>query len=66
MAVSVVDVPPEFYAEALNAFEDMVLKMKGFVADESGLQASTFVGEGKAYTVITDLAVLVVKGKPRA
>ncbi len=63
MAVSVVDVPPEFYAEAPNAFEDMVLKMKGNVSDvkkkaeESGLQASTFVGEGDAYKVITDLAV---------
>jgi len=63
MAVSVVDVPPEFYAEAPNAFEDMVLKTKGNVSDvkkkaeASGLQASTFVGEGDAYKVITDLAV---------
>lgn len=61
-AVSVVDVPPEFYAEAPDAVEDMVEKMKGFVGDikalaeSSGVKAEGFVGEGDAYRVITDLA----------
>ncbi|TAL28702.1 MAG: universal stress protein, partial [Nitrospirae bacterium] len=60
--ISVVDVPAEFYAEAPKAVEDMTRMAKEFVADvkkkaeASGIKASTFVGEGEAYTVITELA----------
>ncbi|MBI4697461.1 MAG: universal stress protein [Nitrospirae bacterium] len=60
--ISVVDVPSEFYAEAPKAVEDLIRKAKGFVADvkniaeASGIKTSTFVGEGDAYRVITDLA----------
>lgn len=61
--VSIVDVPAEFYAEAPKAVEDLTRKAKGFVADvkktaeEAGIKTSTFVGEGEAFKVITDLAV---------
>ena len=61
-AVSVVDVPAEFYAEAPKAVEDLTKKAKGFVADvkkkaeASGIKTTTFIGEGEAYKVITDLA----------
>lgn len=60
--VSVVDVPPEFYAEAPDAVEDMIGKARGFVkevsalADSRGVKSETFVGEGEAYQVITELA----------
>ncbi len=60
--VSVVDIPAEFYAEAPKAVEDLTRKAKGFVADvkkkaeASDIKTSTFVGEGDAYKVITDLA----------
>ena len=60
--VSVVDVPSEYYAEAPKAVEDLTKKAKGFVndvkkkAEASNIDAETFVGEGEAYKVITDLA----------
>ena len=62
IVVSVVDVPPEYYAEAPKAVEDLIKKAKGFVgnvkekAEASNITAETFVGEGDAYKVITDLA----------
>lgn len=60
--VSVVDVPSEYYAEAPKAVEDLIKKAKGFVgnlkekAEASNISTETFVGEGDAYKVITDLA----------
>jgi nucleotide-binding universal stress UspA family protein len=60
--VSVVDVPPEFYAEAPNAVDEMIVKAKRYVhgiklrAQEAGLRAESFVGEGEAHEVITNLA----------
>jgi nucleotide-binding universal stress UspA family protein len=61
-AVSVVDVPAEFYAEAPNAVDKLIVNAKGFVAaakkkaDSSDVATSTFVGEGEAYEVITKLS----------
>lgn len=61
-AVSVVDVPPEFYAEAPNALDDMIVRAKGYVRDISisaeakGVETESFVGEGEAYQIITDIA----------
>ncbi len=61
--LSVVDVPPEFYAEAPQAVEDLVKKAKSFVADAkkkagaAGVPAETFVGEAEAYQVINNLAM---------
>jgi nucleotide-binding universal stress UspA family protein len=60
--VSVVDVPPEFYAEAPNALDDMIDKAKGYVngvkrqAESLGIRSEGFVGEGDAYRIITDIA----------
>ena len=60
--ISVIDVPPEYYAEAPKAVEDLIKKAKGFVgnlkekAEASNISTETFVGEGDAYKVITDLA----------
>lgn len=60
-AVSVLDVPAEFYAEAPNAIEGMINKAKEYVkdartqAEAAGVKAEGFVGEGDAYRVITDL-----------
>ena len=60
--VSVVDVPSEFYAEAPNAVDEMISKAKGYVkdirlqAETEGIKAESFVGEGEAYQIITDLA----------
>ncbi|MCL5023352.1 MAG: universal stress protein [Nitrospirae bacterium] len=60
--VSVVDVPAEFYAEAPNAVDDMIRKAKEYVkgiklrAESAGIEADSFVGEGEAHQVITDLA----------
>lgn len=60
--LSVVDVPPEFFAEAPNALDDMISKTKKFAADvkaqagSAGVKAESFVGEGEAYEVITSLA----------
>lgn len=62
LIVSVVDVPPEFYAEAPQVVDDKTKKAKEFVADikkkaeASGIKASTYVGEGKAHKVIIDFA----------
>lgn len=59
--LSVVDVPPEFYAEAPQAVEDLVRKAKGFVsevkkqAEAAGVPAETFVGEAEAYQAINNL-----------
>jgi nucleotide-binding universal stress UspA family protein len=61
--VSVVDVPPEFYAEAPNALDEMIAKAKGYTknlkiqAEAAGIRAETFVGEGEAYRFISDLAI---------
>jgi nucleotide-binding universal stress UspA family protein len=61
--VSVVDVPPEFYAEAANAVDDMVNKAKGYVddvkkkAETEGVKTEVFVREGESYRIIIDLAV---------
>ncbi len=60
--VSVVDVPPEFYAESPKTVEDMIKKAKGFVedvkrqAEAAGVRAETFVREGEAYQKIVELA----------
>ena len=62
MAVSVVDVPAEFYAEAPAAVDKLIISAKCFVAaagkkaETGGIAASTFVGEGEAFEVITKLA----------
>lgn len=61
-AVSVVDIPPETFAEAMNAVEKLTAKAKEFVEDVKkaaqarGVKATGFVGEGEAYQVITSLA----------
>jgi nucleotide-binding universal stress UspA family protein len=61
-AVSVVDVPSEFYAEAPGAVDNLIGNAKGFVADvkdkaaSQAVEASTFVGEGEAFSVITGIA----------
>lgn len=60
--ISIVDVPTEYYAEAPKAVEDLTRKAKGFVddvkkkAETYGIKASTFIGEGETYQVITDFA----------
>ncbi|MBI4679960.1 MAG: universal stress protein, partial [Nitrospirae bacterium] len=61
--VSVVDVPSEFYAEAPKAVENMTRDAKAFTvgakksAEVYGINSSTYIGEGEAYKVITDLAI---------
>lgn len=61
-AVSVVDVPAEFYGEAPDAVEDLINKAKGYVedvkrqAEAAGIKAETFVREREAYKAILDLA----------
>lgn len=61
-AVSVVDIPPETYAEAMNAVDKLTAKAKEFVQDVKkaagarGVKATGFVAEGEAYQVITSLA----------
>jgi nucleotide-binding universal stress UspA family protein len=60
--LSVADVPPEFYAEAPEAVDDLVRKAKGFVAEvkkhaeSAGVPVETFVGEAEAYKAINNLA----------
>lgn len=60
--VSVVDVPPEFYAESPKTVEDLITKAKGYVEDVKrqaeleGVRAETIVREGEAYRIITDMA----------
>lgn len=62
LALSVVDVPTEFYAESPETVEGLVKKAKEYVeavkrdAESSGVKAETFVREGEAYRVITDMA----------
>ncbi|MBI4824979.1 MAG: universal stress protein [Nitrospirae bacterium] len=62
MAISVVDVPTEFYGEAPQIVEDMVRKAAGYVedikkqADSAGIKAEGFVREAEAYQAITDMA----------
>ena len=61
--VAVVDVPPEFYAEAPDALEEMITKARKHAkdlkiqAESAGIRVETFVGEGEAYKLISDLAV---------
>ncbi len=61
-AVSVVDVPPEIYAEAHNAVDKLIENAKGFVESVKSkgqarpVPVATYVGEGNAYEVITNLA----------
>ncbi|MEW6620714.1 MAG: universal stress protein [bacterium] len=60
--VSVVDVPTEFYGEAPEVAETLIQQAKGFVdevkekAEADGIKVVTFVREGEAYKVITELA----------
>ncbi|MBI4653826.1 MAG: universal stress protein [Nitrospirae bacterium] len=60
--LSVVDVPPEFYAESPKTVDDMINKAKGYVevvkkqAEAARVKAETFVREGEAYQVITNIA----------
>jgi nucleotide-binding universal stress UspA family protein len=60
--ISAADVPPEFYAEAPQAVDDLVRKAKKFVADvkkqaeAAGVPAETFVGESEAYQAVNNLA----------
>lgn len=59
---SIVDVPAEFYAESPKTVEELITKAKGYVetvrrdAENAGVRAETFVREGEAYRVITDMA----------
>lgn len=60
--VSVVDVPTEFYGVSSQVVENLIKKAQGFVdevqkkAEPFGIKVSTFVGEGDAYQMITNLA----------
>ncbi|MDP3298056.1 MAG: universal stress protein [Thermodesulfovibrionia bacterium] len=60
--LSVVDVPPEFYAESPKTVDDMINKAKGYVevvkkqAEAARVKVETFVREGEAYQVITNIA----------
>jgi nucleotide-binding universal stress UspA family protein len=62
VAVSVVDVPTEFYAEAPQAVDDMVRKAKEYTAavrkqaEAAGVKAETYVGEAEAFEAIVKLA----------
>jgi nucleotide-binding universal stress UspA family protein len=62
VAVSVVDVPTEFYAEAPQAVDDMVRKAKEYIAavrkqaEAAGVKAETYVGEAEAFEAIVKLA----------
>ncbi len=60
--VSIVDVPAEFYAEAPAAVDKLIENAKGFAAaarekaEANNVAASSFVGEGDAFEIITKLA----------
>lgn len=60
--LSVVDVPPEFYAESPKTVDELIKKAKGYVEDirkqseSEGIKAETFVREGETYQKITELA----------
>ncbi len=62
VAVSVVDVPSEFYAESPKTVEELVKKAKTYVeavkkeAESAGLKADAIVREGEAYRAITDVS----------
>lgn len=62
IAISVVDVPSEFYAESPKTVEELVNKAKGYVedvkrdAESSGVKAQMIVKEGEAYRIITETA----------
>jgi nucleotide-binding universal stress UspA family protein len=61
-AIAVVDVTDEFMTQAPEVVERLVKEAKGFVndvkskAEEESVKTVTFVKEGEAYRVITDLA----------
>jgi nucleotide-binding universal stress UspA family protein len=61
-AISVVDVPAEFYADAPKVAEDLVRQAKNYVEDVKkkaegfGINIKTYVREGEAYQIITDFA----------
>ena len=61
-AVSAVDVPAEFYAEAPNVVEKLIRNAQGFVAsikakaEKKSIPVSTFVGEGDAYDIIAKIS----------
>lgn len=60
--ISVVDVPTEFYAEAPQAVDDLVVKAKEYTAgvkqaaERAGVAVETFIGEAEAYQAINNLA----------
>ena len=60
--ISVVDVPPEFYAESPKTVDEMIKKAKGYVedvkkqAEAEGVKAEQFIREGESYQVITNIA----------
>ncbi len=60
--LSAADVPPEFYAEAPQAVEDLVRKAREYVAEvktkaaSAGVEAETFVGEAEAHEAVITLA----------
>lgn len=62
LIVSVVDVSPEYFAEAPKAFEDMIKKAKEHtaavkkLAEAAGVRAETYVGEAEADEAIVNLA----------
>ncbi|MEW5766540.1 MAG: universal stress protein [bacterium] len=60
--ISVVDVPPEFYAESPKTVDELITKTKGYVeavkrnAEGVGVSTESFVREGESYKVIADMA----------
>jgi nucleotide-binding universal stress UspA family protein len=60
--VSVVDVPPELYAEAPAAVEDMIRRARTYTAavkdraERNGVSTETFIGEGEAWESIVKAA----------
>jgi nucleotide-binding universal stress UspA family protein len=62
MAVSIVDVPDELYAEAPKVVDDLVEKAKGYVrdvktaAEAAGVRTRTYVGEGVGHEVLMRVA----------
>jgi nucleotide-binding universal stress UspA family protein len=62
LAVSIVDVPAEFYGDAPDAVEDLIAKAKTYaesvekLACRVGVKSEVFVREGKAFETIINLA----------
>lgn len=62
LVVSVVDVPPEFYGEAPEAWDNLVDQAKGFVdkiarlAEDSGVKTQTVVKEAETWKSIIELS----------